>query len=224
MRIPDRHEAELWLQEAGVLNPGPWVAHSRYVAEAAHNIAARLPSLEPDAAYVLGLLHDIGRRAGVTGMRHVLDGYTFLAAAGCEDAAGISLTHSFQNRDGREIFGEWDCTPEELTFIDDYLAQVEYDDYDRLIQLCDALANASGFCLMEKRMLDVGLRYGINEYAVAQVAGDVSTSRLSSSSAWDVRCTACCRASSKTRLASRCAELRPSPARPDTSSALCSQG
>ena len=70
MRIPDRYQAELWLQEAGELNPGPWVAHSRYVAEAARNIAARLPTLDVEAAYVLGLLHDIGRRAGVTGMRH----------------------------------------------------------------------------------------------------------------------------------------------------------
>jgi hypothetical protein len=168
MRIPDRNQAELWLQEAAELNPGVWIAHSRYVAEAARRIAAQLPLLDPEAAYVLGLLHDIGRRAGVTGMRHVLDGYRFLVAAGCEDAARISLTHSFQNRDIREIFGEWDCTPEELAFIEDYLAQVAYDDYDRLIQLCDSLANASGFCLMEKRMLDVGLRYGIHEYALCK--------------------------------------------------------
>jgi hypothetical protein len=166
MRLPDRHQAELWLQEAGVLNPGPWIAHSRHVAEAAHNIAAHLSSLDPEAAYILGLLHDIGRRAGVTGMRHVLDGYTFLIAAGYEDAARISLTHSFPNRDIREIFGDWDCTPEELAFIGDYLAQVQYDDYDRLIQLCDSLANASGFCLMEKRMLDVGFRYGINAFSL----------------------------------------------------------
>lgn len=166
MRIPHRNQAEQWLQEAGLLNPGPWIAHSRHVAEAARNIAIRLPALDAEAAYVLGLLHDIGRRAGVTGMRHVVDGYAFLAAAGCEDAARISLTHSFPNRDVREIFGEWDCTPEELAFIDGYLARVEYDDYDRLIQLCDALANASGFCLMEKRMLDVGLRYGIHEHAL----------------------------------------------------------
>ena len=94
---------------------------------------------------MLGLLHDIGRRAGVTGMRHVLDGYRFLTAVGCEDAARISMTHSFPNRDVREIFGEWDCTPEELAFIEDYLAQVAYDDYDRLIQLCDSLAMAIGF-------------------------------------------------------------------------------
>ena len=90
----------------------------------------------------------------------------FLAAEGCEDAGRVSLTHCFQSRDVRESFGERDCTPEEMTFINDYLAQVEYDDYDRLIQLCDSLANASGFCLMEKRMLDVGLRYGIHEYAL----------------------------------------------------------
>jgi len=166
MRLPDRHQAELWLQEAGVLNPGPWIAHSRHVAEAAHNIAAHLFSLDPEAAYILGLLHDIGRRAGITGMRHVLDGYTFLIAAGYEDAARISLTHSFPNRDVREIFGDWDCTPEELAFIDDYLARVQYDDYDRLIQLCDSLAMADGFVLMEKRMLDVALRYGITAYSL----------------------------------------------------------
>jgi len=166
MRIPDRNQAEQWLQEAGVLNPGPWVAHSRYVAEAARSITARLPTLDAETSYVLGILHDIGRRAGVTGMRHVLDGYNFLIAAGSEAAARISLTHSFQNRDVREIFGEWDCEPEELAFIGDYLAHVAYDDYDRLIQLCDSLANASGFCLMEKRMLDVGFRYGINEFSL----------------------------------------------------------
>ena len=36
----------------------------------------------------------------------------------------------------------------------------EYDDYDRLVQLCDSLALPSGFCLLEKRFVDVALRYG----------------------------------------------------------------
>ena len=166
MQIPDRAQAEALLQEAGALNPGPWVEHSRHVAGAARFIATQLHPLDPEAAYVLGLLHDIGRRAGVTGMRHVLDGYRDLAALGYEDAARISMTHSFQNRDVREIFGEWDCTPEELAFIGDYLAQVAYTDYDRLIQLCDSLATADGFVLMEKRMLDVAFRYGINAYSL----------------------------------------------------------
>lgn len=169
MRIPDRPTAEWLLQEAGSHNPGPWVAHSQRVAEAAAAIAAHLPGLDPDAAYVVGLLHDLGRRAGVTGMRHVLDGYRYLAALGYEDAARIDMTHSFAVKDVRAIFGEWDCAPDELRAIETYLAEIEYDDYDRLIQLCDALAMAEGFVLMEKRMLDVALRYGgVSEQALAK--------------------------------------------------------
>lgn len=166
VRIPDLDRAEAMLQEAGQANPGPWVLHSRRVAQAAQIIAARIPGLDSDIAYRLGLLHDIGRRAGVTGMRHVLDGYRYLAEQGYEDAGQVCMTHSFPNRDAREIFGEWDCSPDELAFIQLYLAQVEYTDYDRLIILCDSLANATGFCLMEARWLDVAFRYGMNAYAI----------------------------------------------------------
>ncbi len=169
MRIPDRYIAQALLAEAGASNPGPWVLHSHKVAEAAQAIAAHLPGLDSEAAYVLGLLHDMGRRAGVTGMRHVVDGYHFLAALGYEDAARINMTHSFAVKDLRAIFGKWDCTPDELHFIEAYLAGIEYDDYDRLIQLCDALAMAEGFVLMEKRMLDVALRYGgVSDSALAK--------------------------------------------------------
>jgi hypothetical protein len=34
--------------------------------------------------------------------------------------------------------------------------------YDRLIQLCDALSLPSGFCLIERRLVDVALRRGFN--------------------------------------------------------------
>jgi len=160
LRIPTLSEAGALLAEAGALNPGPWTDHSRHVAEAAQRIAARVPGMDGEAAYILGLLHDMGRRAGVTGMRHVLDGYSYLSGLGYEDAARISMTHSFPTRDIREIFGEWDCDATETAFIEDYLARIEYDDYDYLIQMCDALAMAHGFVLMEKRMLDVAIRYG----------------------------------------------------------------
>lgn len=163
-RIPSVEQAHALLDEAAGRNPGPWVAHSRHVAEAARRIAARHPGLVSETAYVLGLLHDIGRREGVTGMRHVLDGYRYLAGLGFQDAARVCLTHSFAIKRLEAIFGVWDCTPEELRFIEETLARLEFDEYDRLILLCDSLAMAEGFVLMEKRMLDVALRYGgINE-------------------------------------------------------------
>lgn len=163
MQIPSAKDAEALLVEAGGRNPGPWTAHSRHVAEGARLIAEQVPGMDVRAAYVVGLLHDIGRREGVTGMRHVIDGYRYLQGLGYEDAARISMTHSFANGDYREIFGEWDVDADELAFIQSYLAQAEFDDYDRLIQLCDALAMADGFVLMEKRMMDVAIRYGIDD-------------------------------------------------------------
>ena len=144
-RVPTLPQAEVLLSEAHERNPGPWAMHSRHVALAARLIAERHPMLDPDVAEVVGLLHDIGRREGVTGMRHVLDGYNYLAALGFEDAARICLTHSFAVKRLEAIFGAWDCTPDELRFIEDTLARIEFDDYDRLILLCDSLAMADGF-------------------------------------------------------------------------------
>jgi len=166
-RVPTLSQAEALLSEAHERNPGPWTMHSRHVALAARLIAERHPMLDAAVAEVVGLLHDIGRREGITGMRHVLDGYNFLAALGFEDAARVCLTHSFAVKRLEAIFGVWDCTPDELRFIEATLACVEFDDYDRLILLCDSLAMAEGFVLMEKRMLDVALRYGgVNEHTI----------------------------------------------------------
>src|SRR5512136_696498 len=154
-RVPTLPQAEALLREADARNPGPWVMHSRHVALAARLIAGRHPLLDPSVAEVVGLLHDIGRREGVAGMRHALDGYNFLADLGFEDAARICLTHSFAVKRLEAIFGAWDCTPDELRFIEDTLVRIEFDDTDRLILLCDSLAMAEGFVLMEKRMMDV---------------------------------------------------------------------
>jgi hypothetical protein len=168
VKIPDRQEAVKLLAEAGQLNPGPWIDHVRYVALAAELIASRHPALDAEVAYVLGLLHDIGRREGVTGARHILDGYHFLAAKGYDDAARICLTHSFPNQNIGEIFGEWDGTADEHRFVANYLAKIAYTPYDRLLQLCDALALPTGYCLLEKRFIHVVLRYGFNDHTLAK--------------------------------------------------------
>jgi len=160
MTMPTLEQARTLLAEAERLNPGPWIAHSINVARAAHLIAARHLTLDPDRAYILGLLHDIGRRAGKTGMRHVIDGYGYLSDLGFDAAARICLTHSFPYQHPRAVFGEWDCTEPEFQMISAALLSITYDDYDLLLQLCDALALPEGFCLIEKRLVDVFLRYG----------------------------------------------------------------
>ena len=154
------------LAEAAALNPGPWIDHSRHVARGAQAIATALPSLDADTAYILGLLHDIGRRRGVHGMRHVIDGYHYLHELGYEDSARICLTHSYPVQSAGFGSSVWDGTQAEYDFVDTYLRSVEYTLYDRLIQLCDALALPTGFCLMEKRLVDVVMRYGFGPLTV----------------------------------------------------------
>ena len=51
-------------------------------------------------------------------------------------------------------------TEEELAMIRKELASLSFDEYDRLIQLSDALAGAEGVLDIEQRMEDVRTRYG----------------------------------------------------------------
>jgi hypothetical protein len=166
MNLPTLKEARVFLSEAQGRNPGAWIDHSAVVARAAEAIATYHPDLDPYDSYIMGLLHDIGRQEGVTDMRHILDGYRFLRDRGFDDAARICLTHSFPIKDVRAASGKWDCSEEEFQLVKDHLAGIEYDEYDRLFQLCDGLALPSGFCLLEKRLVDVTLRHGINEFTV----------------------------------------------------------
>ena len=156
---PSREEAHRLLAEAEVCNLGPWGDHSRNVAMCAERIAAET-GLDTEKAYVLGLLHDIGRKFGIYHIPHVYNGYHYMMELGYEDVARVCLTHSFSTPDFRTYIGKFDLEEEKLLEMKELLAGMVYDDYDRLIQLCDALAMAEGVVNMEERMLDVKRRYG----------------------------------------------------------------
>lgn len=99
-------------------------------------------------------------------MRHSIDGYNFAMEKGYSLLARICITHSFPYKNIDAVFGKWDCTEDEYKFVKEYLESIDFSAYDKLIQLCDSLSLPKGYCLMEKRMLDVAMRYGVNEYTI----------------------------------------------------------
>lgn len=157
--FPTKEEAWRLLNEGGAMNPGPWTAHSRVAAECAGKIALK-SGMDAEKAYILGLLHDIGRRFGPSGLRHATDGCRFLKSLGFDEAAKICLTHSFAVRDLNMYIGRNDIPQEEYRALGYFLAGCEYNDYDRLIQLCDSIAMAEGPVDLKTRMDDVETRYG----------------------------------------------------------------
>lgn len=166
MRYPTIEEAEELLKEAEQMNPGDWVTHNQVTALCANIIAGNCPGMDEQKAYVLGLLHDIGRRAGASDLKHTIDGYKFMLEKGFDQSARICLTHSFPYKDIRSYNGQNDCLAEEVSFLKDYIESVEYDEYDKLIQLCDAMAYPTGPCCMEKRLVDVVMRKGFNDLTI----------------------------------------------------------
>ena len=72
--LPSREVAEELLKEAETHNIGLWGNHSRNVAICAQKIADAC-CMDSEKAYVLGLLHDIGRKFGTRHLGHVYDVY-----------------------------------------------------------------------------------------------------------------------------------------------------
>ncbi len=182
----NRQYAEKLIAEARMLNDGAWIDHSYNVAHLAKKIASKA-NMDSEKAYIVGLLHDIGRRNGTMQARHALEGYNYLTNIGFEDGARICMTHTFQYKDVYAIYDSWDCSTDEKQFIKNYLDNVTYDDYDKLIQLCDALSLANSYCYAEKKMVNSILKFGfkdttankwkaileLKDYFDAMICGDV---------------------------------------------------
>ena len=166
--ILNKENAEMELKKAEVSNPGDWVKHSYYVALACETITAHTDDLSKDLAYCYGLLHDIGRYPGRTSEKHLIDGYRYCMNLGWDKAAQICISHAFLIQDIHTSIGTFDVSKEDYTFMEQFVKNAVYDDYDRLVQLCDSLALPTGFCILEKRFVDVTMRYGFHPYTIAR--------------------------------------------------------
>lgn len=144
----DINQAHALLDWAVEQNPGPWREHSIGVARAARTIAVAA-DMDGEKAYMMGLLHDIGRYEGVRGLHHAVAGYRLLMEKDWPAGARICVTHSFPTGNLAHFGGgAMDVDDAETALIRRELA-LPFDDYDRLIQLCDALTWGEGVCLME---------------------------------------------------------------------------
>ena len=171
--LPSKEESMRLLEEGYNRNPGPWKNHSIVAAECAYKIAEQCAGMDPNKAYILGLLHDIGRREGVTFIAHVIDGYRYLLGLGYDEAARICITHSFLIKDISDYIGKIDISETDAAMLMQLLAGYDYDDYDLLIQLCDSIALPSGSVPIEARIADVTRRYGYYPQDKAQTAFEI---------------------------------------------------
>ncbi|ARI77158.1 HD domain-containing protein [Halobacillus mangrovi] len=168
--LKDRYYARELLEWANEQNPGAWKFHSIHVAEAAEILARALNKtgvpIEPELGYISGLLHDIGRYKGKTdSIIHSYDGYRLLLEMGWEGNAQVAVTHSFPRRNEEiETINGWGLVPGYMKReFSRLLNMFNWNDYDDIITLCDALAEADGFSIIERRIVSASIRNGANE-------------------------------------------------------------
>ncbi|EEM83587.1 HD domain-containing protein [Bacillus thuringiensis] len=170
--ILDRTYAKELLEWAYEQNPGPWFEHSLHVAHATENIIIELIKkgykLDADIAYNAALLHDIGRYKGFTkSVIHSYDGYMYMNDLGYTGNAVICVTHSFPCKNEHiDIAAEWSLVPDHMRsrLVEILNEHCNYDLYNKVITLFDALADADGFTTLERRLISVGLRHGTTSH------------------------------------------------------------
>lgn len=128
--------------------------HVFNVAKIAEAIAeATNEQLDPETAYTIGLLHDIGRIKDetVTHVPHALEGYNYLNKIGYPELAPICITHNFIDKDIKQ--SDYPTfSPELFEWTKEYLSHVNYSDYDRLIQLADLFSRGKEIMSIRQRL------------------------------------------------------------------------
>lgn len=157
--IPNRDKIKYFLREDNP-NFGPWVKHSYLVGKTARNMAKEL-GLDKDLAYAIGCLHDIGKYEKNLGLSHTINGFHILRSETFFFPARIAISHAFVLKDLDSYPGRMDLDSDQVSFIEDFLFQTEYNDYDRLIQLLDGSIKYE-YLGIEKRAKDRVERYGEN--------------------------------------------------------------
>lgn len=159
-------KAYSFLEDAPRKNKELWIKHSVNVAIVAERLAEQL-KLDSKKAYVLGLVHDIGRRKKEhVGLRHIIEGYNFLEEQGYKEEARVCLTHTFYSKNlvkPNLTKANTNLTRNEIEFISDYINKNGFNIYDKILQIADNMGSATGINTVERRRTESMLRYGITD-------------------------------------------------------------
>ncbi len=137
--------------------------HTMGVASAAEKIARHIPSMNAEKAFVLGLLHDYGKRINerIENRFHGQEGYEQMMAMGYPDVAKICLTHTFFQPDFND--NEYTYPQEWKNWARKMLKNITYDDYDYLICLCDKFFEGLSIVSISNRVKGIVNRYRLGK-------------------------------------------------------------
>ena len=138
-------------------DPSTWFMYHNHVygvANVSKLIASRLDGISPERAFVLGLLHDVGRITERHEQRfHGVLGYEYLKDID-KEAARISMTHMFP----LSYIDDYECVEksffgkkEDYDFVKQFLQDNPINQTDKIVQISDALANAYGVVTIQER-------------------------------------------------------------------------
>ena len=139
-----------------------YIYHTNGVGDSAYKIAGYC-GLNQEKAYVLGLLHDYGKiqNEKKTGKAHFIVGYNKMIKLGLEEVAKICITHSFPLK--KIVFENYpQYSLQDLKKAQEIISSLEYDDYDRLIQLCDMLFEGNNIVSYKERLSCISKRYNLS--------------------------------------------------------------
>ena len=133
--------------------------HCTSVAACAEIIASSTKDLNPQKSYILGLLHDYGKIIDEKEAFHGNTGHNLMIKKGYNPVAKICITHSFPNKEFK--IKDYNYDKDELKKSKALLDNMEYDDYDRLIQLSDLLVINLAFVPIKERIINIQTNYDV---------------------------------------------------------------
>lgn len=139
-----------------------YIFHTQGVADFSERLARQM-GLNPDKAYVLGLLHDYGKRKNEKqeDCFHGIIGYKDMLNLGYSDVAKICLTHTFVSKNfSNDDYSYPNNWLEECRLL---LKPIEYDDYDLIVQYADMFFEGVNCVTPEQRIIHIAERYHLTE-------------------------------------------------------------